>query len=369
MDHNYYKERVSAYADFALPPYEQMAVEEHLATCTECRDALAKIQALGAWIQARGILGEGEYWEKQAQKIEQRLGISPTEVTPLVRARSWRGLGWKLSAAAASIALVGILAFYTRDSIWQKTDQPSMMQSPKIREMQKNTLENEVLKESLPVAGVSRDSEVKSDKPELKNQTVSAPESKTAAFREDSNYKQSAPVIIADEVHGIAKDISFSSPVEQVDQLLGIVAGEKTMGDSGVIIGSGKAIRQQSESFATSTSEKVDSPGMPKGQALTYWRSIRDSLERDMEPHDTKENILFLAKRITPKGVASSLVEKKDSTDSRARLLEAYSKIAQLSKDSVEIVAATDYLRTIADDSKSTYQKIARAYLDSLGVK
>jgi hypothetical protein len=436
MDHNYYKERISAYSDHALPPYEQMAVEGHLATCAECRAALEKIQKLSAWIGAEGNLGGDDYFEKQAQAIEERLGITQTKVTPVGTAKSWRGLGWELTAAAASIALVGILAFYTKDSIWQKTDQPVMSPSiiqKSIEPMSDTQSEQPLQKQAIPAPQIESETRsgpeqgqktvktevIDSPRNRLPEEDVIAPEVDIKLDESQSNYKD-VPQMLApaqDAMPEVVKETKLAKPVElkqsdpaaavpapRADQLLESVAGVKAKSDSGVVIRGGRAgemeysidsapakdsgapinqarkdmvVRAKRDLISKSevsgqlskSAEKIAGAPTPPPDSLSYWRAIRDSLERENQPKGVVDRIMLQAKRPQPQGVATSLREEKDTSTHRVSPVEAYFRIAKLSGDSTEVSNATDSLKRFANDTKSPYQKTAQAYLDSLGVK
>lgn len=324
MDHNYYKERISAYADHALPPYEKMAVEGHLATCAECRAALAKVQKLSAWIGAEGNLGGDDYFEKQAQAIEERLGIAQTKVTPMAERRTWRGLGWKLTAAAASIALAGILAFYTKDSIWQKTDQPVMSPST----IQKSTApasdsqsEQSLQKQAIPAPQIESEArsgavqskktvkteEIDSLSSRLPDEDVIAPEADIKLDESQSNYK-STPQMLAPAqtpLRNVPKETKLAKPVElkqtdtaavvsapQADRLLRSVAGVKAKGDSGVVIRGGQAGEVEYIVDGVPISDPLDSiREKDKGKISRAKRDVSSKSEVSQLQSETKEQM------------------------------------------------------------------------------
>jgi hypothetical protein len=194
MDHSYYKERISAYADNALPPYEQMAVQEHLESCPECRVALEKFLKLTIWIDSEANLGGDEYFELQAQKIEARLGLVETEVTPVGK-KTWRGLGWKLTTVAASIALVGIVVYLSKDTVLQKSE-PPVMNAPAIRDEKERGRSHPA--ESVDLKSTRPETTVSGLKPLSEPDDIAIPvelpeatvgEVKLAPTVEESNYK------------------------------------------------------------------------------------------------------------------------------------------------------------------------------------
>ena len=384
MDHEYYRDRVSAYVDGALPAYEQMAIEEHIAQCAECRALLEKLRKLEAMVQETSVLGESDYWEKQAQKIEARLGLAQTEVTRISPARSWRGLGWKLTAAAASIVVVGVIGFYSWESIREKTDRPPAQMAP-----------------SLPPASVIAPQKVQPEP--MKTESAEKPRETTAAKREQflsrpkiadtENYKRQvpAPGEFKKPTAVISQDVTDSQALISDERAKSASAPVEPVPDGGIKVVSVPAMVHPVDSTTRDVAkvalksiaggaqsdvamqEKVQSDSAeqsaPAVKGLAYWQAIRDSLSVDRSPiREIGESIVRL-RDAQPSSLASGLVEKKDSANRHDLLLEAYFRIAQLSKDSTETRTASNYLQRISEDAKSPYQKLARAYLDSLGIK
>ena len=135
MDHEYYKDRLSAYHDLELTPEEMHMMQEHVAGCEECQAKLAELAKLDRLVAEQSELAGEEYWEQAARKIEQRLG-RPTEEAAKVTdiKRSSRGLWWKWAAVAASVAFltfVGLHRFDILDRPVSETEAPSVF-APKI---------------------------------------------------------------------------------------------------------------------------------------------------------------------------------------------------------------------------------------------
>ncbi|MCK4372346.1 MAG: zf-HC2 domain-containing protein, partial [candidate division Zixibacteria bacterium] len=129
MDHGYFQDRLSAYHDRSLTPEEMRMVEEHVAACAECRKQLEMLAKLDRLIDEKADLAESDYWETAAQKTEQRLGFKKESKITIIR-RSWTGLGWKLAAAAASVAALTFIALHEGD-ILDSTDK-RMQESPTV---------------------------------------------------------------------------------------------------------------------------------------------------------------------------------------------------------------------------------------------
>src|SRR5512138_2136801 len=117
MDHSYFRDRVSAFHDRELPPQELAVVEDHVRGCAECQELLAKLERLDALVAQHAELSGGDYWEKSARKIEERLGFAEqTEITPVKRAGWDKGLVWKVTAIAATLAVLAFIGI-NRDKI------------------------------------------------------------------------------------------------------------------------------------------------------------------------------------------------------------------------------------------------------------
>ena len=122
MDHGYFIDRISGYLDGELPDYEQEAVREHLAQCSECRTIYERLRQVDGLVEQHAELSDGDYWEQQAQEIEARLGFAGEPDVVDVPVKRWSGLGWKLTAAAASIAILVFIGINQTDIFNQAED-------------------------------------------------------------------------------------------------------------------------------------------------------------------------------------------------------------------------------------------------------
>jgi anti-sigma factor RsiW len=103
------KQALGVYVLGAIDPAERAQVEEHLATCAECREELASLAGLPALLRKVPVV-EAERLAVAEQDPEFAVVPSPEMLTSLVarttnvrRIRRWRGL-----AAAAAVALVAV---------------------------------------------------------------------------------------------------------------------------------------------------------------------------------------------------------------------------------------------------------------------
>ncbi len=133
MEHSYFKDRISAFIDGELPPYEEQVVGEHLVDCEECQQLKAELEKLDSLVKERSGLNEDEYWEKSAQEIENKLGLSDTNVVDVnaKKKSGYKGLGWKMVTAAASIAILTFIGI-NKDDIFKDIDTTPKMQAPSI---------------------------------------------------------------------------------------------------------------------------------------------------------------------------------------------------------------------------------------------
>ncbi|MBU8934788.1 MAG: zf-HC2 domain-containing protein [candidate division Zixibacteria bacterium] len=116
MDHGYYHDRISAYHDRELPPYEEQAMREHLEQCEKCRDLLAQLDKLDVVVEEHSRLSDDEYWEQSVRRIQERVEAdSRDEKTSTEKSSDWFGLSWKITAAAASIAVLTFIGLHQTD--------------------------------------------------------------------------------------------------------------------------------------------------------------------------------------------------------------------------------------------------------------
>lgn len=133
MDDAYYRDRLSAYADNQLPLDERQAVDEHLKQNAESRRMLEEIMRFKQFADEHGGLDETDYFEQNARAIEQRLGlVADTPITDIGKPR-FSGLGWKIAAAAASIAVltfIGLNSDDIRHMLSSPGDQARLSETP-----------------------------------------------------------------------------------------------------------------------------------------------------------------------------------------------------------------------------------------------
>lgn len=121
------RQSLGVYVLGAIGPAERAQVEEHLATCPECREELAGLAGLPALLR-RVPVAEAERLvdpEPAAAPGERLLRSLLERATRVRRARRWRGL-----AAAAAVVLVAVGGGAAADSALQPAASPPSRHVP-----------------------------------------------------------------------------------------------------------------------------------------------------------------------------------------------------------------------------------------------
>ena len=121
VDHQYYQERLSAFTDNELPLDERARVEAHLKDCPECRERLVELRRLEELVADHTSLGDSDYWEKSAQRIEAALPGQVKVVDLSVERKRHSALWWRLPAIAASVIFLVYLGLHEKDILKQET--------------------------------------------------------------------------------------------------------------------------------------------------------------------------------------------------------------------------------------------------------
>ena len=145
MDESYFKDKLSAYLDRSLPPEEMAMMEKYIEESEEARRILAEFEKLNKLVERYRDLGDDDYWEKSAQRIEQAIGLEPeTEVTDISPQKGRRGLMWKIVAVAASAALLTIIGLH-QDEIFHYEDSGKPQISPVIPKDEQPTVSDSLV--------------------------------------------------------------------------------------------------------------------------------------------------------------------------------------------------------------------------------
>jgi len=121
MVHDDYKEMISAHALAALDAREERALNEHLASCVECRHDLAEWEAVAASLalSAAAVEPSRKVREQILLRVQREPRKAASNVLPLPRRERnlWHSLG-SLGSIAAIIVFVALLVAVV--VLWQQ---------------------------------------------------------------------------------------------------------------------------------------------------------------------------------------------------------------------------------------------------------
>ncbi len=372
MDHAYFRDKVSAYHDRELPAQEQEMLEQHIASCPECQKLLAELERLDSLITEKIGLGDSDYWEKSAQKIEEKLGFTEaTKITPVPTSRWDRGMVWKLSAVAASVALLVFIGI-NKDSIMKQPTAPPALMDVKpsaARDAESYMIkpspdsvdaQQEMQKQSVP-AQENRPIELKKSAAgqtaEKEKAVIRGGRSNEDAIVIDSNV-QRLPV----QPDAVIQKLPTETPkTESREEAVAPAAANKV----DVAMDELKSITQKAEAESAALAEEVTTD-------LAHWRAVRDSFAASLDkPKESLMDKYGVAKlrsdeRQKKPAAATSLGTGKDTSDAKARCLEACYQIASLTEDATEYQRSKEILVTASQSTDSTIAAPAKGYLTKL---
>ncbi len=386
MNHEYFRDRVSAYFDKSLPPQEQLAMEQHVADCPECQALLEKFSKLDQLVQQKGDLSGGDYWEQAAQRIEKRLGKQEqTNVTDISRGRWYSGMKWKIAAVAASAILL-IYVGYHEHEIYR----PRPLEAPSLPSVSNPPTET--------LSGGASQKPADATKPVQKDEELSQ---KRDQLQPSENYKQSTKDRIAvkraeNEVRaktetGGKQEMPAPQPSSKValpppataaiqqsskaPQVVSdsMVAGYKSVtedlsmsADAQSAVVKAKAA-PQAVSMADNALKRGVVPDDSTAEQLGSLRKTRDSLLALGPSTETsttaKLNMPSISQGLV-KGQAKPRASRKD--DRELKLIQTCYSIATLTKDTTEYNQVVGIIEKTAADSSSAYQSVAASYLSRL---
>ncbi|MFH1373264.1 MAG: zf-HC2 domain-containing protein [bacterium] len=399
MDHSYYRDRISAYADGELSPMEKEAVRRHLDECEQCRQLLGEIERLDQLVADKASLPDGDYWEQSAQAIEQRLDtLAETKITDVSRFR-WTGMTGKIVAVAASVAVLAFIGLYQSDILKDVQQTPRILETPA-------TKDDETVEKQASEPKMSRRGDVES---KADDETVAIEIPPAPKIEVDFNEAELIEAVeVAPQTNLMAVDTQLTPEAKTVQELLQDVSGV-AKGRSGQVyseatstkidsvspepgdVGSKKTEPHAVEEVSVTASAKsqvamkpvsvvpmritekaVETDAAaetvvswvvipPTDTSLAGWRQRRDSLQTlhaDLtSPH--RELADAKARRIRPE-VSIDDVERQ--------LLRSYYEIARLTPDVQERAVAIDYLTRHTENPNACCKDAAVEYLRELGV-
>ncbi len=384
MDHSYFKDRISAYHDRDLPPYELQVVEEHLKECAECQALLAEFEKLDRMVAEKSELADDDYWEQSAQKIEKALGIEEKTKVVDVRPKSWSGLGWKIAAVAASLAVITFIGLHKGDILKDQSPPAPVMQSdsPPLDDLEAVEASEEKT-EAVTEEAMSPDRTGEADVVERFGAPEQVPEPSVREKAAPPVPSADSDVAIAIEKKGhteIPPDVSKIKVVSRRD----IVSRESVadseiqkppteeMQEVGTALqprGGEGALSKEKADRSLALTEAVD-VGAARAAELPALRQQRDSLMGLYQARyatDTVRQVEQMALTADKRMMAA----KPATPDSTVHLFEQqlvdiHYRIAQLTEDKDEKEASIRFLGVYADRTDVPYADRARKYLESI---
>lgn len=384
MDHSYFRDKVSAYHDRELPPQELEMLREHIASCEECSRLLAEYERLDALVAAKiDLKGSEDFWERSAQKIEERLGfIEKTEITPIA-APTWdRSIVWKLTAVAASVAILVFIGL-NKDDIFRQAIPEEPTQQIITPNIVADSLASD--KETTATALESRPAEVKKAEPGIatgggadqkaRSNEVVTPLKPTPA--PEIGEAKTKKVEVVEEREATKQVIQLSEPSPNTSKLAAPStaptadeAAAPAEQPSALSALAPKQIAPQKS--AEMVDIGVDSISVESEENLAFWRSQRDSLAAIVEaPKQSaveKYGITgYQRSEKSKKAAAASSLRSVDAkTQVEKQLLEANYQIALLTTDADEYASCIKTLQSVADNVSSSNAPLAGQYLTRL---
>ncbi len=292
MDHGYFIDRISAYLDGELPDYEQQAVGEHLLQCDECSRLFNRLKKADVLVEKYSDVDGDDYFERMASKIEQQIGVEADEpeITPVPKRRT--GLGWKITAAAASIAVLMFIGINYTDIMQQaepEVESPSpVVNAPEIAD------DEAVRKSAAPegsVAGVvaePKDTD-KSQVPEDR-----AKPEQTTAVEKDTDLKEGAgsrgtiarqEIEVSQSTPDVQGAVSPESPSPDPEKLKAEQLYEDIVAETDIHLDRNSIAREQqdaviSENYQPAAQFSVPLQGIVQGVRAKPDLSLRGAVNR-----------------------------------------------------------------------------------------
>lgn len=344
---------------------------QHVASCSECQKLLADLERLDQLVADKIELGQSDYWEQNARKIEGKLGFGQeTIITPVPRSGWEKGMVWKLSAVAASVALLVFIGI-NKDEILKKSE-PTVIQE--------QTDKVEIKTAETPSANESRlstetDSTAMKGDSEVRRELEETSTGKSSNNGESASRSKEKQESVVPREQNIAQDsVTQELPVQprvDVQKLAPPQPEPEAMQKQAAPAAAGKVAEPSVEELKTAaSSEKPDEFVVTVSPELVRWRTVRDSLkglvDRSAESMMSKYGVNSLNSDTKKKAAAS--LSLKDSTELKTRYLESCFQVALLTDDPIEYADSKQILETVAKGSDSA-AATAQGYLDRLAAE
>ncbi|RME18852.1 MAG: zf-HC2 domain-containing protein [Candidatus Zixiibacteriota bacterium] len=328
--------------DHGLPVDEQRMIEEHLQACDECRDLLARLKKLDALVETHSGLGETEYWEQLASRIDRRLQAAGEEkIVPVEAGRSV--FTWKLIATAASIVLVAVIGWrweqiFGPEQVTQTTPADTVTKPAEQHRREEATVPRKTIQEHFEI-------------------TTETGKEKTAVRRRPTQQPLERKITV--------------TPKQAVDTLMKSRSTAPSMAPSALNAPPPVKKRPKTGDFNTSmegyAATSIDTTGM-----LNHWRQVRDQLLPMLAENGSgrarRRAIAAAKEKDTVVGLTDTALLKLDRSAKEKLLLESLYHIAEQSPDTLEVNNALALLKKTAKDKQSPERELARSLLKRLGV-
>lgn len=402
MDESYFKEKLSAYLDKDLSPEEMAMMDQYVREHEEARRILDEYKKLNDLVEKHSGLGESDYWERSARQIEEAIGIEPHAGVTDIQPKSRTGFVWKITAVAASVALLIFIGVHQSDILKRQQEEiqpsetsraqqsaPSLGESVAVAESTQ-VFDAESVEESEAGEGTPTQAEVPPT-PEVSDELGEVDKSVGVPApppEEQRTVTKSSPLhsSLSRKQSDLSKSIGVTpSPAAPNESLatdtLQIRGGRA--GETSYVVDSEGAI--SSENYAN-LSQRAEEAGdtayvipqkltsYQRDSMLTYYRSERELfMEKpsDIKPKIEQPSLTPGLRQEKPKErpKASATIQKPGTSQAPEdvkRMLTASYVVAMLSSDESEREEAFDYIKLVAEDTASVHNALAAEYLEAL---
>jgi len=367
MKHEYFKDRISAYHDGDLPPQELELIARHLEECPECRKLLKEFEKFDEMVEKHGGLEEDRYWEESAQKIERAIS-PPVETKEIdIKQNYWKGLGWKLAAVAASVAVIGFIALHKSD-IMREVEKDV---APSVKAIQPDTdsllsetiVADNVIVERIPDKGETE--KIEKDKTDIDNLKKSSPE--IGRIKEEDITEKDSPGIRkgrsvtdakADEEETVETKEQYVKEVPALTSLKKATGGVKQLS---LTVKSDESEGEIAE-FETLSIEGMDYT--PPRNDLQKWRDIRDSTRIMYDRYFALKGKSMASFKAEKSEIDSIAMSEAKSVEKN--LIEAYYNIGLLTDDPDELQQSIRFLENYIRRDGASYPEEAGKDLEEL---
>jgi hypothetical protein len=371
MEHEFYKEKISAYFDGELKNEEAVMVAEHLKECQICQQEYDKLQQFDMLAQEHSKLSDSEYWEKSAQRIESAIEeeiveSKITEIKPFV----WKGLGWKLTTVAASIALITFIAIYEKDmsdEMYELTEPDSVIihQTTTVSSDDEYELKSDESIKEIPSEGLGETETTPQKTEEVRiSEIVKAP---PAPVADEPSEEAKEEAIVLEKLRGDRADeviiVTSESPLVVRDKTttIDIVKSEEiqTMPEKNkeneIQPSNAEDKKIKAEEFG------VDASG-DEFLTLSQWKEKRDILQSSLN----KIKMPDLKQSLAEKKTSSRTSIVSNDSDNVFNLLKCYYNIALLTEDTIEYNQSLKNIKKYSSSENEELKKQAKYYIEEL---